>query len=376
MLGPELEHADTVVDSKPSPRDAAWGRPHPASGAGGSVRLLRSFNPGQLSESQRQRWRLPMANWGGLSEDERSRWREWFDWAVRPGGELWDPELAAPNLEGACLDGVDLSEVELRGARLVRASLAGARLAKADLSGANLKGATLEAADLTRADLTGADLTGVRLANAELAGADLSEASLHGVDFTRVDLQDARLFATRISQPIWWIDLPRPSLLEGRTCFQPGLPKHPVQDVMGLPPLLRRRLADVQYLRELHDGSGRFGRAVIWLWGVTSQYGQSVVRWAVFTALLAVAFAIAFMAMPMSMWAHHVAGGSAASEVGRPDFLRALYFSVSTLMTLGLGDEVPVTGLGRLVTMTEVVVGYVMLGGLLSIFANKLARLS
>ena len=96
----------------------------------------------------------------------------------------------------------------------------------------------------------------------------------------------------------------------------------------------------------------------------------------VFTALLAVAFAIAFMAMPMSMWAHHVAGGSAASEVGRPDFLRALYFSVSTLMTLGLGDEVPVTGLGRLVTMTEVVVGYVMLGGLLSIFANKLARLS
>ena len=86
MLGPELEHADTVVDSKPSPRDAAWGRPHPASGAGGSVRLLRSFNPGQLSESQRQRWATDEAGkaaqsqrgkrsaaqmWANLSPEER-----------------------------------------------------------------------------------------------------------------------------------------------------------------------------------------------------------------------------------------------------------------------------------------------------------------
>ena len=45
------------------------------------------------------------------------------------------------------------------------------------------------------------------------------------------------------------------------------------------------------------------------------------------------------------------------------------------LMTLGLGDEVPITGMGRVVAASEVVIGYVMLGGLLSIFPDsKLAR--
>jgi hypothetical protein len=51
-----------------------------------------------------------------------------------------------------------------------------------------------------------------------------------------------------------------------------------------------------------------------------------------------------------------------------------LYFSVVTLTTLGYGDIVPVSSTARVVAMIEVTMGYLLLGGLLSIFANKMAR--
>ena len=59
-----------------------------------------------------------------------------------------------------------------------------------------------------------------------------------------------------------------------------------------------------------------------------------------------------------------------------PDFWSYLYYSVVTFTTLGFGDIVPITNIARIAVGTEVILGYVMLGGLISIFANKLARRS
>jgi hypothetical protein len=53
-----------------------------------------------------------------------------------------------------------------------------------------------------------------------------------------------------------------------------------------------------------------------------------------------------------------------------------IYYSVVTFTTLGFGDIVPKTNLAALLVMAEVILGYVMLGGLISIFATKLARRS
>ncbi len=54
------------------------------------------------------------------------------------------------------------------------------------------------------------------------------------------------------------------------------------------------------------------------------------------------------------------------------------YFSVITFTTLGFGDLTPKPECWQAQAwiMAEVVLGYVMLGGLISIFANKLARRS
>jgi len=52
------------------------------------------------------------------------------------------------------------------------------------------------------------------------------------------------------------------------------------------------------------------------------------------------------------------------------------YFSVVTFTTLGFGDVTPVDWVGQLWITLEVVCGYLMLGGLISIFAHKFARRS
>ena len=54
--------------------------------------------------------------------------------------------------------------------------------------------------------------------------------------------------------------------------------------------------------------------------------------------------------------------------------MTTLYFSFVTLTTLGYGDIVPTSAAARIVALVEVITGYMMLGGLLGIFANKMAR--
>ncbi len=97
------------------------------------------------------------------------------------------------------------------------------------------------------------------------------------------------------------------------------------------------------------------------IWWLTSDCGRSFLRWALWTAILAMAFALAFGVVGLDLGDH-------------PTRLSFVYFSVITMTTLGYGDVVPSTGTGQALAMFEVLVGYVMLGGLLSIFATKMGR--
>ena len=50
------------------------------------------------------------------------------------------------------------------------------------------------------------------------------------------------------------------------------------------------------------------------------------------------------------------------------------YYSVVTLTTLGYGDAVPASTAAQVLAALQALLGYVGLGGLLSILANKMAR--
>jgi hypothetical protein len=83
-------------------------------------------------------------------------------------------------------------------------------------------------------------------------------------------------------------------------------------------------------------------------------------------SVLAVAFAAAYRAFPdavVAVW---------AEQPGEPfTFSYALYFSIVTMTTLGFGDvyAAPDSGLGQFLLSFQVVLGYVLLGALVTRFA-------
>ena len=122
-----------------------------------------------------------------------------------------------------------------------------------------------------------------------------------------------------------------------------------------------------------------------WLWQWSSDYGRSFGLWACWSVLFAVFFGLLYADIPCPSWLEETFVGKfliwANPEIRinspMPDhWYTPFYFSIVTFTTLGLGDVQPADEAGLLWVTLEVILGYIMLGGLISIFANKLARRS
>jgi hypothetical protein len=119
-------------------------------------------------------------------------------------------------------------------------------------------------------------------------------------------------------------------------------------------------VVDQNYLIEFKQSS-RFSKIAYNIWWATSDCGRSLLRWCICIALLTLFFAWLYTLVEVDYGKY-------------PNWIGPLYYSVVTLSTLGYGDIVPATPAARSIAMAEVMAGYLMLGGLLSIFANKMAR--
>jgi hypothetical protein len=217
----------------------------------------------------------------------------------------------------------------------------------ADFSDATLPGATLDGAMMP-----GAVFDRARFRETSLVGANLKGASLAGADMTDCKVSEARMLD---------VDL-RGAVVRGvfgyRSATWLGARIVGV-DFCGSY-LLRRHIMDENYLDEFRRQSPTTA-AMYWVWWVTSDCWRSLVRWGALTAAIAVIFAGLYGVVDIN------AGDNAT-------VLSPLYFSIVTLTTLGYGDVLPTSLAAQIVVMVQVVIGYVMLGGLLSIFANKMAR--
>jgi uncharacterized protein YjbI with pentapeptide repeats len=253
------------------------------------------------------------------------------------GAEFSGADLSRGNLQDAKAARVGLGMACLQDARLFSTHLEEATLTKADLQGADVRCAVLKGARIREADLRKADFTA-----AELKGADLSLSRLDGAAFNNADLRDTRLRAIAGFEEAEWLGA------DIRDINFAGAYR------------MRRHIVDENYLWEFKEASG-WNRTVYHIWNVTSDCGRSIARWCVWILVLILLFA----------WAYSVTGvsfGDGSALVG------SLYYSVVTLTTLGYGDIVPRTSPARILAMIQVFMGYLMLGGLLSIFANKMAR--
>ncbi len=310
-------------------------------------------------------------------------------WAEKDlrGLRLIGEDLSGLDLSGFDLSGADLSRANLVGARLVGAKLQDAVLFEADLTDtefftANLAGANLSACRAERAGLESVDLTNATLFDARLRGASLSGARLAGADLRAASLVGARLRETDLARADLTRTILREADLEGSdvtdaTFVDADLRQAHLRGLRGFARanwvgtdvfgvnfsgayMLRRTIADQNYLHEFRTKS-TFNSALYWVWWATSDCGRSFLRWGSWIAFLALLFAGLYEFVALDYGEHRTPFSS-------------LYYSVVTLTTLGYGDIVPASPGAQILAMVEVVLGYVMLGGLLSIFANKMAR--
>lgn len=273
------------------------------------------------------------------------------------GANLTGTVLVEANLHGAILDDArllhaDLSRCDLSGGRARGAVLGGATLDEAVLFGVDLTGASLSQASLRNCDVRTAHLEGVRLVSADLAGCDLSRATFDGADLTDALLRDATL---------------RDADLNGSTLR--GVRDAATADWIGAAfatadftgaYLARREAVDQNYLHEFR-GQSRAHEFLYRAWWVTSDCGRSPLRWGLWTFAFALVFAGLYQLVDIDYGASETA-------------LSSFYFSIVTLTTLGYGDVLPASQAAQTVVILQVVIGYVMLGGLLSIFATKMGR--
>ncbi len=307
--------------------------------------------------------------------------------AIRPGARLVGADLSGRDLSHANLAGADLSGADLSGARLIGADLTGATLFGAVLERTHLLGAALGGADLTQARARGAILGSARLEGAVLFDADLADATLTDASLRHADLRSARLGGARLrSADLTATEVRRADLggadltgaavgsadfgeaslrgarLRGITGFTTatwvGVDISDV-DFTGAYSL-RRTILDENYLHEFRTTS-RTNALVYAVWKATSDCGRSLTRWAALTCAVALLFGGAYTQVTLDYGDHQTA-------------LSPFYFSVVTLTTLGYGDVLPASLGAQVVVLAEVLTGYLMLGGLLSIFATKMGR--
>ncbi|MYA69072.1 potassium channel family protein [Candidatus Poribacteria bacterium] len=174
---------------------------------------------------------------------------------------------------------------------------------------------------------------------------------------------------------IWqWLSNKRKRQSEEPTEFY--LDSEDINEVLN--PFFKRHVADQQFIRAFKEQHPFW--AQVWRW--SSDYGRSLTLWALWSLLIALSFSLLYMQGPswlpeglqgMMPRFHQVTGENAHEPL---TFWKSFYFSIVTFTTLGFGDVVADNTSARILVTLEVIFGYVMLGGLISIFANKLASRS
>ncbi len=289
-----------------------------------------------LQEADLTRANLRRANFAEANLQGASLWHADLQEAC-----FWDANLRSANLSDANLQRASLWDANLQGATLWDANLQEATLWNADLEGANLTAANLQGASLADATLQSANLQGANLREAFLAG-----ANLHGADLSTANLEKANVARVEFSRDS------RQRAYRGirvATCYGSQI--------------FKRFAQDQDYIEEFR--SSLWGSVLFWPWYVFANCGRSFFQWAIWWLGMAVAFGGIYYWMGND----HIYAG----ELGF-SWTSMLYYSVTTFTTLGYADIKPITEAAVKVVMVESFLGYLMLGGLISILATKVAR--
>ncbi len=273
-----------------------------------------------------------------IEKEDATEWNRWRE--NNPDTAIW--------LQGAKLSSVGkralLRSINLNGANLSRAKLPGAVLVQADLRNAVLVGT-----DLRRSILVNANMHGAQMLESDLRGSNLRESDLRNTQcaYSKVD-EETMLLTDKIS----------------RSTDFTGVALESIRVDPGLKQLLqyntRRQRWESWYAD--HPVLAPITR-LFWL---MCDYGRSTWRIVITFTLLVVLFALMYTLFPSSLTAVWASGQNPTFSFGY-----SLYFSIVTMTTLGFGDvyAAPNSALGQILLSSQVILGYILLGALITRFA-------
>ena len=306
-----------------------------------------------------------------LNKNNITEWNEWRN--SHNSEKIW--------LQGVVLISFLLEHVYFGKAHLERANLANAKLLNCHLYEADLEGANLDMANLQNSFLQGAnlqncflplaqldctDLINVNLQNAHLVGASLQSTILRETNLRSANFETAIIDGGTL---IWNCKVDRETNFEGV-----GL------DNCRIDPATKQ-LLEYNIRRKNWEGWYREHPKLKWLikpfWWI-SDYGLSTKRIISTFFGLALAFAIiyyvfgliAYPGIVNNLFEFEGSQGPEAVSAWIVPF-RAVYFSVVTMTTLGFGDMYanPNSFWGHFFLTFQVILGYVLLGALVTRFA-------
>ncbi len=319
--------------------------------------------------------------------------------------------LRGASLSGCLLAGADLSEISVNKCKLIDVDISNVSLDKARLTNSSATRVSIShigggaltvdkviADDLKMEDVilssltwkdsqvTGGALRDVDIGAGELCkltirnvkierfacratatGLDLSVSEIQESDLTPLGLSTAIMWNTSVVDCTWPPQTGKTNWL-GSHSTSPNLLRQPVQDLRGISQVLRREIADAQFLRErfLRSTSLR-SRFALRLWGASCIFGQSLGRLAVWTFILMVVHALAYLASCHALF----------DLRRKPQLaLTALRETVESFFGLkSAGDSAASAATSAVLTLGQLI-GFVILGLFISVGASSISRLS
>lgn len=303
---------------------------------------------------------------------------KWNEWRRVNRSTLLDftgADLRKRNLCGADLTGANFSRANLVGADLSLSKLYGAVFTDCILLGTNFQGAHLMEADLSSSNANGADFR-----NAFLLGARVENSSLFSVKYNRWAIYRGIRLSGSYGSQLFLRFAHDQSFIEE---FRGQANARPLIKVSGKAHFLRQCFAHVKTFPSIRKQNPKKYKSwlIYLLWSIMSDCGRSFSLWFMWSLLFAIFFGAVYAGYPVPDWlpeplAHILIDIAPSIDTQGRDAtaFTPYYFSFVTFTTLGFGDVLPKNLAGELWLTLEVVLGYVMLGGLISIFATKVSR--
>lgn len=205
--------------------------------------------------------------------------------------------------------------IDIRGIPLLGESLNGVDLSNVDLYAANLENSTFNNTDLTNSWFSETNLKGTKFNWAKMNGVLIDNVDFdHKTSFSGVNLNS--------------INFTLASLLQDLAIGQQR----------------------IEHLKQRHPFLAKFLQT-------TCDYGRSFNRFLFCCFLTTLFFSLIYMFIP--------------NLINEEGFWNCFYFSITIFTTLGYGDIYPISTLGRMIVITEVSIGYLMLGLLIAILTRR-----